>query len=520
MKRSTGLWALLILMCTSCAKFAEPTPDQEETAACRLTLSLAVPEPETITRALNPEAEKSVSDLNLYLFSDAVDKHYFISPCASSVILDIPSGNYELFLVANIGDDLGTMTRQQLETYRYRIAAEEDLEKNGRLPMYARQTVTVEHDMTLPVTLTRLTAKVEIRCTVAEQAGALTLNSMQVKSASADVLLFGKNRAAGSVVDYAVRTLSGRESVQTAYVLENCQGVNSSVTSQDLKDSSHAPQNGTYVIIRGSYAEKSVTYRIYLGENNTSDFNVRENRHYVLNVLIYGANPGDCRVSVMEMDIAPLDTQYTIGRQAVTTLTLANPSEPDNFYMLTFHSENARVSIDGRNYTDGETIPLLSGTGNRQATIALDGMQPGNASVVFTVTDRYGIQFHKTVSTRFVSGTPIIITSTPFSSPYTNTVSTFEVAFSEAGYTGDFTVKLTPQTEPPGAFTFNGENLEYNFVRTVAPGTYPMTFNAANFVGNAILWINVRDSKGQSKNYSVVQAISAAKTAAQHTKKR
>lgn len=513
MRRFIGLWALLILACTSCAKLAESAPEQEAVAECRLTLSLSVPESETVTRSLTPEAEKSVSDLNLYLLNEAVDKHFFISPCASSVTLNVPSGSYELFLIANTGSDLGNMTRQQVEDYRYRINAESDLEKNGRLLMCARQRIHVQNDTELNLVLSRLAAKVEIRYSVAPQAGALTLNSIQIKSAANSVPLFGQERKADAVVDYAAHTLTHNAGTLTAYVLENCQGVNSSVYVQELKDSAHAPQNSTYVIVRGTYADKAVAYRIYLGENNTSDFNVRENRHYVLNVEIFGANPSDYRVSVSEISFTPLNTTYPLGTTAQTTVTLTNQTDADNTYSLSFRTENADVVIDGHGYVSGDEILVLAGIGSRQIQVGIRGRGPGlAASVVFTVTDKYGVQFTKTVSTKFVStGPPIVITSTPFSSPYTNTVSTFQLTISESGYAGNFSVKLISDVEPPGVFTFNGENLDYNFERTVAPGTYAMTFNATNFVGQAILSVSVKDNKGQSAEYQVVQTISATK---------
>lgn len=513
MKRLYGLWAFMILMFVSCAKLPEMPPDQTAEPECRLSLAFSAPERVLITRALSPDGEKSVADMNLYLFGDAVDKHYYYSPCATSANLTVPPGTYELFAVANAGSDLGAMTRQQVENFRYDIASEGDIEKNGRLMMYARQTITVNGDTNLNVILVRLAAKVEVRYSVAPQAGALTLNSIQLKSVPTGVRVFDRNRAAASVTDYPVRNLASNTGTMTAYVLENCQGVNSSVYAQELKDSAHAPQNSTYVIVRGTYADKAVAYRIYLGENNTSDFNVRENRHYVLNVEIFGANPSDYRVSVSEISVTPLNATYPLGTTALTTVTLTNQTDADNTYSLSFRAENADVVIDGHGYVSGDEILVLAGIGSRQIQVGVRGRGPGlAASVVFTVTDKYGVQFTKTVSTKFVStGPPIIITSTPFSSPYTNTVSTFQLTISESGYAGNFTVRLTSDVEPPGVFTFNGENLDYNFERTVAPGTYAMTFNATNFVGQAILSVSVKDNKGQSAEYQVVQTISATK---------
>ena len=508
MKRICGLWALLILTFTSCAKLPETPPSQTEDADCRLTLALAIPDAERITRALAPEAEKSVADMNLYLFSETLDKHYFFSPCSASLDMSVPPGTYELYLIANAGSDLGAMTRQEVDNYRCQIAAEGDIEKNGRLMMYARQSVTIENDTNLSVALVRLTAKVEIRYSVASGAGALTLKSIQVKSAPTGVRVFDRNRAATAVTNYAAHTLSSNTGTLTAYVLENCKGVNSSVTSQALKDSAHAPQNSTYVVIKGYYADKAVAYTVYLGENATSDFNVRENRHYVLNVQIFGANPGDCRVSVSEMTLTPLNATYPLGATATTTVTLTNQTDPENSYSLSFRTQDADVVIGGTSYISGDDILLLQGIGSKQIQIGIRGWGPDrNAAVTFTVTDRYGVKFVKTISTTFVTGTPIIVTSTPFSNPVTNSISTFSLTIAEPGYSGDFTVSLDSQVEPAGAFTFRGENLTYGFQRTVGPGTYPMTFDSSYFTGEAVVTVWVRDNRGNEATYYIRQNI-------------
>lgn len=501
------------MLLASCGKHIPQPENSTEAKECALTLSLSFPDRQLVTRSLSPQDEKRLDDLNLFFFSSATDKHFYFSSCSGKVRLKLSEGIYEVYAVANSGSDLGNMTRQQVEDYRYRTNAESDIEKNGRLLMCARQRIHVQDDTELNLVLSRLAAKVEIRYSVAPRAGALTLNSIQIKSAASSVPLFGQERKADAVVDYAAHTLAHNAGTLTAYVLENCRGINSSIFSQELKDSAHAPQNSTYVVIKGTYADKAVAYRIYLGENNTSDFNVRENRHYVLNVEIYGANPSDYRVSVSGISVTPLNATYPLGTTAQTVVNLTNQTDADNTYSLSFRTENANVVIDGHGYVSGDEILVLAGIGSRQMQVGIRGRGPGlAASVVFTVTDKYGVQFTKTVSTKFVStGAPIIITSTPFSSPYTNTVSTFQLTISESGYAGNFTVKLISDVEPPGVFTFNGENLDYNFERTVAPGTYAMTFNATNFVGQAILSVSVKDNKGQSAEYQVVQTISATK---------
>ena len=49
-------------------------------------------------------------------------------------------------------------------------------------------------------------------------------------------------------------------------------------------------------MIRAVRGEKVLAYRVYLGENNTSDFNVRGNTHHTLDIAILGDDEVDTRV--------------------------------------------------------------------------------------------------------------------------------------------------------------------------------------------------------------------------------
>ena len=60
----------------------------------------------------------------------------------------------------------------------------------------------------------------------------------------------------------------------TYYLLENRQGEVAGIGSQQQKDQTRAPEHATYIAIAGEADGTQVVYRIYLGANNTTDFNV------------------------------------------------------------------------------------------------------------------------------------------------------------------------------------------------------------------------------------------------------
>ena len=61
-----------------------------------------------------------------------------------------------------------------------------------------------------------------------------------------------------------------------------------------------APRMATYVNIRICLNQAFYEYNIYIGQNDTSDFNVRRNTAYTYNVTILGTNPDDYRIAKTE----------------------------------------------------------------------------------------------------------------------------------------------------------------------------------------------------------------------------
>ena len=91
--------------------------------------------------------------------------------------------------------------------------------------------------------------------------------------------------------------LSGQQAAGDCYLLPNMQGMVAAITDQRQKNPENAPANASYLLIRAVRGSKILAYYIYLGGNNTSDFNVRANTHYRLNISILGDSEVDTRIS-------------------------------------------------------------------------------------------------------------------------------------------------------------------------------------------------------------------------------
>lgn len=73
-------------------------------------------------------------------------------------------------------------------------------------------------------------------------------------------------------------SLSDATALSTSfYMYENRQGMNSSITEQKNKSEINAPLRASYLLISGAGPNYTINWRIYLGANNTSNFNIKRN---------------------------------------------------------------------------------------------------------------------------------------------------------------------------------------------------------------------------------------------------
>ena len=88
------------------------------------------------------------------------------------------------------------------------------------------------------------------------------------------------------------------------YLPENARGKGTGATQLD-KDATHGPNGNanfcTYIEIKGYYLHNGlvseVTYHVYLGENNTNDYNIYRNTQYKVETTILGQYKTDTRIN-------------------------------------------------------------------------------------------------------------------------------------------------------------------------------------------------------------------------------
>ena len=237
-----------------------------------------------------------------------------------------------------------------------------------------------------PVEAERCVAK--ISCNISKAPG-IELESVRLCSIPTSVPLFAPDAAPSDnpddYTDTPVRPLSGRQAAAEFYLLPNEQGTVTSITDQRQKNPDNAPANASCLLIRAAEGDRMLTYTVYLGENNTSDFNVRANRHYRMNVSVLGDNAVDTRIFSYALHVWDDFDQSGFGGYCTyegTTCLHVDVSDND-----------AAIPLGG-------TITVTAGDASQ---VRLDDFRGGSGpdfEVPFpTSTNIFGVQYHPRVFT-------------------------------------------------------------------------------------------------------------------------
>lgn len=265
-----------------------------------VTVSVCSDRMETLTRTTDEDA---VADVNLYLFGRSNASAVHVYSASDMLAFKCKPDEYDVYVLANMHEDLGEMTAMQLEEYSL---AQRDFDAS--LPMTGRTTIRISAGNSSyslpPIKVTRAVAKVSYAIRV--EAADIELQSVQLCSVPRLAFPFTAAAPSAAAADYtqgAPAMHAGDEASGACYMLPNLQGTNMSITEQRQKNRDNAPEHASYLLIRALRGGKVLAYRVYLGENNTSDFNVRANNHYRLRISIRNDDEADARIDSYEVAV-------------------------------------------------------------------------------------------------------------------------------------------------------------------------------------------------------------------------
>lgn len=287
----------------SCQKeeLAEP-PLTEAGKEATITFTLQPDETEIVemnSKALNPEREKYLRNAEIFCYDNRTERCVWVYLSGTNTHkFNLTEGSWDIYVIGNHETRLGTIPRSQLENTTKTIITEADLEKYDCLPMKGKVTVNVTGNMRVPIVLTRIVAKIEVSTTVATAVSSkIRLKSIRLVDAPSSCTYFKTNCPISGMISYPERSCTNG-STTSFYMLENCQGTNNAISDQKYKGRENAPTNSSYLHIKAETNDELLDYYIYLGANNTTDFNVSGNKNYVITINIQGVNQADWRVDV------------------------------------------------------------------------------------------------------------------------------------------------------------------------------------------------------------------------------
>lgn len=275
----------------------------EDRTACanpRGTFVSLTVRPERMFSVTRSADEYAIRDLNFYLYDDNGEVVLHRYQTSATLRFECLPGNYLMRIAANLNRDLGESPISEDFTVTHR-------DTYDALPMAWDGDVTIPASGgSLPtVEVQRAVAKISYDITV--KPSDIELLSVQLLSVPRTVSIFDVEAAPSDdpddYMDCPETHLSGRSAAGTSYLLPNMQGTVPSITDQRAKNADNAPENASYLLIRAVRGAKALAYYVYLGENNTSDFNVRANTHYRFNISILGDSEVDTRVSSYELNV-------------------------------------------------------------------------------------------------------------------------------------------------------------------------------------------------------------------------
>lgn len=275
--------------------------------------------------------ETKINNINLYIFRDGYLVLYKYIDGSSPISLTLPRGyTYNLYALGNFGEYLGeTIENNFIKNCSKTINNISEL--NTSLPMaWCKKGLDLSSTYTsLSINLERLVAKVGFRLDKSS-ISEITITSIQLKQSPNIVFPFrweegSKVVNASEVFDGDYSSTNDLNIINNGgavyfYTFENCQGTlllyNEDPWAKIPSNINSNYLTSTYLEVKGSFKPESpfdgnVIYRLFLGEDNCSNFDVRRNKDMDISLKLtnYGLGENSWKV---ETDIS-FRNGFTIG---------------------------------------------------------------------------------------------------------------------------------------------------------------------------------------------------------------
>lgn len=389
------LLSVLLVTLTGCRE----SLTEEAVAPRGVAVEIAV-RPDGMQEQTRSTDEDAIADLNFYLYDDQGSLLLHRYQQATTLRFEVVPGHYRMRLAANLGRDLGADPSEE----ELRISNAESYEC---LPMAAEEELDVTAAGASPSTIEvrRCVAKVSYEINVKDPN--IELRSVQLISRPRTAVLFDPEAAPSSdpadYTDSPETTLTGTAASGACYLFPNLQGTVPSITDQRQKSPEHAPEHASYLLIRAANGSRNLLYTVYLGGNNTSDFNVRANVHYTFRISILGDDEIDTRVYSYSIQVWDDFDDYRFGDYCIyegTTLLHIDVENNDEELPLTGKisvtaGDSSKVLFDDFHGESGSEFRVYSPNGDNLFGVQYNPTVYTSSNSLFayriTLRDPYGV---------------------------------------------------------------------------------------------------------------------------------
>lgn len=215
-----------------------------------------------------------------------------------------PGRNLTVYLfVADTNESLPVLqTEKEINRLVYSYIA---LEESDNLPFWGVQQnisllTNTEHSLEM-FHLQRLCSKLMLNYEIDPKSG-FQLREIRLSNVPDGAVYEPQSQVAGGRYESFSKYVTQNNGKFEFYIPENNQGIVSEIVEPESKNIRNAPIHATCVELIGYYKSKKVTFRIYPGANSTSDFNLKRNHWYRINLKIEDVYLDDLRIESSSMN--------------------------------------------------------------------------------------------------------------------------------------------------------------------------------------------------------------------------
>lgn len=355
------------------------------------TIRLKVKSVEEMDVATRTAEEYPINDLHVLVYNsdgELIGQKY--QETGSDITVNTQSANgCTVYAIANTAkSDLFAGADIHSETYLKKmvcsISAWDELESKS-LPMTGKSSVDISAgSQSLSMEVSRMAAKVTLNIGVKPSSG-ITIKSYKISNvplcsyyiprplgteidtddaaAGEDAPTKTADWANSAVISLAAATTTVDK---TFYMFENRRGVVNTIKEEKNKNQKAAPDHATYIEIYGSASNKlELVWRVYLGANNTSNFNIKRNCAYTYNITLSDTY-SDTRVTIDDTNVIDLSETGTANCYLV--------SKPNAWYKF-------KATVRGNGVVTAKEISPIAGA--TQDLPAGETMSPTDVELVW-----------------------------------------------------------------------------------------------------------------------------------------